>query len=79
MKDHKAEEVPGEGPGRRPVGYASEAPNGPLSDLTGKVLAPFIKEVDNETKTEAISTEDVKARIQSVNEKICFALFALLP
>ena len=70
LKDHKPEVIPGEGPVSRPVGYASEAPNGPLSDLTGKVLGPFIKEMNNRVKTEAGSTEDVKAGIQDVNEMI---------
>ena len=37
LKDHKPEVAPGEGPATRPVGYASEASNGPLSDLVGKV------------------------------------------
>jgi hypothetical protein len=70
LKDHKPEAVPGEGPPTRPVCYASEAPNGTLSDLVGKVLSPFIQEMDSKVGTEAGSTEDVKARIQSVNEKI---------
>ena len=70
LKDHKPEAVPGEGPPTRPVCYASEAPNGTLSDLVGKVLSPFIQEMDSKVGTEAGSTEEVKARIQSVNEKI---------
>ena len=47
LKDYKTEVIQGEGPPSRPVGYASEAPNGPLSGLVGKVLEPFIKEYDN--------------------------------
>ena len=70
MKDHKPEVAPGEGPATRPVGYASEAPNGPLSDLVGKVLGPFIAEMDSKVGTEAASTEEVKSRIQNINNTI---------
>ena len=51
-------------------GYARETPNGPLSDLVGKMLEPTFKEYDNKVKTEARSTEDVKARIQDLNDRI---------
>ena len=64
LKDHKPEVAPGEGPETRPVGYASEAPNGPLSDLVGK--GPFIAEMDIKVGTEAASTEEVKSRIQNM-------------
>ena len=46
LKDHKPEVVTGEKPATRPVAYASEAPNGPLSDMIEKVMAPFIEELD---------------------------------
>ena len=68
LKDHKPEVAPGEGPETRPVGYASEAPNGPLSDLVGK--GPFIAEMDIKVGTEAASTEEVKSRIQNINDTI---------
>ena len=60
LKDHKPEVVTGEGPATRPVAYAREAPNGPFSDMIGKVMAPFIEELNKTVGTEAGSTEELK-------------------
>ena len=70
LKNHKPEVAHGEGSATTPVGYASEAPNGPLSDLVGKVLGSFISEMDSKVGIEAASTEEVKSRIQNINDTI---------
>ena len=49
---------------------SDQSPNGPLAELVGDLLDPFIKEADLGDRTEVISTEELCHDIKMTNEKI---------
>ena len=63
LKDHK----PGNDKPVRPLCRSSESPNGPLSNLTAKVMNIVAKELNNDNHTEVKSTEEMCAVLDSVN------------
>ena len=66
VKDHKATLK------TRPVAraQAAQAPNGPLGDLVGEILTPFIEAADSKDRTEVISTEELLHKVEEVNKRI---------
>ena len=64
LKDHK----PGDDKPVRPLCRSSESPNGPLSQLTAKVMNLVAKELNVQVQTEVKSTEEMIAVLDSVNE-----------
>ena len=68
LKDHK----PPPTIATRPICRAKsdQSPNGPLADLVGDLLDPFIKEADLGDRTEVISTEELCHDIKITNERI---------
>ena len=71
-KDHKIV-PPGEestGPPTRPVCGASSSINGPLSHLLSEILNKVADYMDEDTKTECRSTEEMIAGLQKVNREV---------
>ena len=54
----------------RPVcrANANQTPNGPLSELVGELLNPYIEAADSEERTEVRSTEELCYEIEKVNK-----------
>ena len=71
MKDHK----PPPQVVTRPVCRAKsdQSPNGPLADLVGELLNPFIDEADSSDRTEVISTEELCHEVEATNKRISSA------
>ena len=66
VKDHKKDFK------IRPVcrAQANQSPNGPLADLVGEILSPFIEAADVENRSEVISTEELLYEVEKVNGEI---------
>ena len=66
VKDHK------ETLKTRPVCRAksNQAPNGPLSELIGELLNPYIEAADRKERTEVLSQEELCHEIGEVNRRI---------
>ena len=69
IKTHKSKVAAGEGGPTRPVGAATEAPNGTLTEKASDFLKPFTDELDRVFKTEARSTEEVQSEIEQLNKR----------
>ena len=56
----------------RPVcrAKANQTPNGPLSELVGELLNPYIEAADREERTEVLSQEELCHEIGEVNRRI---------
>ena len=56
----------------RPVcrAKANQTPNGPLSELVGELLNPYIEAADREQRNEVTSTEELCHEIEEVNKRI---------
>ena len=70
IKVHKSDVAPGEGGPTRPVGAATEAPNGTLTEIASDFLKHFNDKLDRVFKTEARSTEEVQSEIEQLNQKL---------
>ena len=70
IKVHKSEVAPGEGGPTRPVGAATEAPNGTLTEIGSDFLKPFNDELDRVFRTEARSTEEVQSEVEQLNQRL---------
>ena len=73
LKDHK----PGEDKPVRPLCRSTESPNGPLSQLTAKVMNIVAAELNTVNRTEVKSTEEMCSVLDSVNDNIQENLFCL--
>ena len=70
IKTHKSKVAAGEGGPTRPVGAATEAPNGTLTEKASDFLKPFTDELDRVFKTEARSMEEVQSEIEQLNKRL---------
>ena len=70
IKVHKSEVAAGEVGPTRPVGAATEAPNGTLTEIASDFLKPFNDELDRAFKKEARSTEEVQSEIELLNQRL---------
>ena len=49
---------------------AGQSPNGPLAALVGELLDPFLREIDQDDRTEVKSTEELCHEVGKVNKRV---------
>ena len=78
-KDHKPNCDPIKGPPVRQVCRAKNSPNAPLGNLICPTLRGASNEINNVTKSECVSTEEMKHHLLEANKKISNDKVKILP